>query len=123
MDNAHEAINFTIEIGNNDELAFLDVQVKRKENRFLTSVYRKKTFTGCYLNFQSKCCFKRKLNLIRTFCHRAHRICFPELLSNEMKQIKILLNKNGYQQELFNETIKLHLKNLDRIKTIGSENV
>ena len=62
-----------------------------------------------------------KINLIRTLCHRAHIICSPELLSNEMKQIKLILNKNGYPQELVNKTIKLHLKNLDRIKTIGPE--
>ena len=47
LNNAHDSINFTIEKENNDELAFLDVKVKQKENRFLTSVYRKKTFTGC----------------------------------------------------------------------------
>ena len=35
---------------NKNELAFLDVQTKREENRFITSVYRKNTFTGCYLN-------------------------------------------------------------------------
>ena len=97
LNNAHEAINFTKEKENNDELAFLDVQVKRKENIILTSVYRKKTFTGCYLKFQSNCSLKRKINLIRTLCHRAHRICSQELLSNEIKQIKLLLlNKNGY---------------------------
>ena len=55
----------------------------------------------------------------RTLCHRAHRICSPELLSNEIKQIKLLLNKNGYPQELVNKTIQLHLKNLDKIQTIG----
>ena len=119
LNNAHEAINFTIEKEKNDELAFLDVLVKRKENRFLTTVYRKKTFTGCYLNFQSSCSLKRKINLIRTLCHRAHRICSPELLLNEIKQIKLLLNKNGYPQELVNKTIQLHLKNLDKTKTIG----
>ena len=49
MNYAHEDINFTIEKENNDELAFLEVQVKQKENKnkFLISVYRKKTFTGC----------------------------------------------------------------------------
>ena len=38
-----------------------------------------------------------------------------------MKQIKLFLNKNRYPQELVNKTTKLHLKNLDRIKTIGPE--
>ena len=43
------------------------------------------------------------------------------MLLNEMKKIKLLLNKNGYPQELVKKTIKLHLKNLDRKKTIGPE--
>ena len=47
MNNAHEAINFIIEKGSNDKLAFLDVQVEGNKNIFLTLVYRKKTFTGC----------------------------------------------------------------------------
>ena len=38
-----------------------------------------------------------------------------------MKQIKLLSNKNGYPQELVNKTTKLHLKNLDKLKTIGPE--
>ena len=82
---------------------------------------RKKTLTGCYLNFQSNCSLKRKVNLIRTLCHRAHKICSPELLLSEIKQIKTLLNKNGYPQELVNKTIHLHVKNLDRLKTVGPE--
>ena len=47
MNNAHEAIIFTIEKGNIDKLAFVDVQVKGNKDIFLTLVYRKKTFTGC----------------------------------------------------------------------------
>ena len=34
VNNAHKPINFTKE--KNDELSFLDVQVKRNENTFLT---------------------------------------------------------------------------------------
>ena len=120
LNNAHTSISFTIK-KNNNGIAFLDVQIKREENRFLTSVYRKKTFTGCYLNFQSNCSLKRKVNLIRTLCHRAHKICSPELLLSEIKQIKLLLNKNENPQDLVNKTIHPNLKNLDRIKTIGSE--
>ena len=73
------------------------------------------------IKFSINCSLKRKVNLIRALCHRAHRICSPELLLNEINQIKLILNKNGYPQELVNKTIKLHLKNLDRIKTIGPE--
>ena len=38
-----------------------------------------------------------------------------------MKQIKLLLSKNRYPQELVNKTIKFHLKNLDKVKTIEPE--
>ena len=50
LNNAHNSIRLTMEKENKNELAFLDVQTKREENRFITSVYRKNTFTGCYLN-------------------------------------------------------------------------
>ena len=105
----------------NNELAFLDVLIKRHNNRFLTTVFRKKTFTGNYLNFQSNCSMKRKTNLIRTLCHRAHKICSPELFDSEVSQIKVLLNKNGYPQELVNRTITNHLKNLNKTKLIGPQ--
>ena len=39
----------------------------------------------------------------------------------KQKQIKLLLNKNGYQQGVVNKTIYLRLKNLDTTKTIGPE--
>ena len=119
LNGVHKKIKFTVEKETNDELAFLDILVKRQDNRFLTSVFRKKTFTGSYLNFQSNCSMKRKLNLIRTLCHRAIKICSPELLANEINQIKLLLNKNGYPQELVNKTISIHLINLNKSKLIG----
>ena len=67
LNKTHSSIKFTSEKENKDELAFLDVLVKRHKNQFLTTVYRKKTFTGNYLNFHFFCSMKRKTNLIRTF--------------------------------------------------------
>ena len=121
LNKTHSSIIFTPEKENNDELAFLEVLVKRRKNQFLTSVYRKKTFTGNYLNFHSFCSMKRKTNLIRTLCHRAHKICSRELFADELNQIKLILNKNGYLQQLVNEIINLHLKSLNKIKPAGPE--
>ena len=42
----HLSITFTVEKENNNELAFLDVLVKRQKNQLLTSVYKKQIFTG-----------------------------------------------------------------------------
>ena len=90
---------------------FLDILTIRENDRFLTTVYRKASFTGQYLHFQSFCSKKRKINLIRTLCHRAHMICSPDLLEKELNKIKDIFIKNGYPQSLVNRVIKLH-KNL-----------
>ena len=37
-----------------------------------------------------------------------------ELFVNEIDQIKLILSKNGYPQELVNKTINLHSKSLDK---------
>jgi hypothetical protein len=37
----------------NNELPFLDVLIKRDTFGFHTTVYRKKTFTGTYMNWKS----------------------------------------------------------------------
>ena len=44
LNKTHSSIKFTSEKKNNDELAFLDVLVKRHKNQFLTSVYIKENF-------------------------------------------------------------------------------
>ena len=63
LNNAHDSINFTIEKENNGELAFLDVQIKRKENRFLTYGVQKKNFYRMlFINHKRK--LKKKLNYL-----------------------------------------------------------
>ena len=113
LNNAHNSISFKMEKENNNELAFLDVQIKRDESGFLTSVYRKKHFTGCYLNSQSNYSLKRKVNLIRTLCHRGNDF-FPRLALSEIKEIKLLLNKNGYPLE----SVKNNLFDIRGLKNV-----
>jgi len=48
LNSLHPSLNFTQEMEDNNRLPFLDVLVEKTENRFLTSVYRKPTFTGQY---------------------------------------------------------------------------
>ncbi len=42
---------FTQEAEEDDSLPLLDVLVRRKDNKFLISIYRKTTLTGQYVNF------------------------------------------------------------------------
>jgi hypothetical protein len=47
----HRNIKFTCEFENDNKLPFLDVLVRKKgsSNEFVSTLYRKKTFTGVYL--------------------------------------------------------------------------
>ena len=46
LNSMHSALKFTFEKEENDQLPFLDVLVEKSKEGFLTSVFRKPTFTG-----------------------------------------------------------------------------
>jgi len=46
VNSLHQSIKFTMEKEENATLSFLDVCVTRQDNQFVTSIFRKKTFTG-----------------------------------------------------------------------------
>ena len=61
------------------QLPFLDVllsnqSVSDRQGSFITSVYRKKTFTGLLTNYFSFTPFKYKLEFIKTVIDRAYKI-------------------------------------------------
>ena len=68
LNSLHSAIKFTKENEENDQILFLDVLIKRNDNKFITSTFRK-PFTGQYLNFQSFCSKRRKIGMIKTLFH------------------------------------------------------
>ena len=82
LNSIHNSIKFTKEIEINNQLSFLDVLIKRKDDKFITSVFRKPTFTGQYLNFLSYCSKRRKIGSTKTLFHRASKICSPEVFSD-----------------------------------------
>ena len=104
----HPSINFTLEAEVKNKLAFLDVQLERKNDKFITSIFRKKTFTGQYVHFHSFCTVKRKINLIKTLCNRAVKICSPVCLDEEFKNILKILKDNSYPEELIKKIIQQH---------------
>ena len=81
LNSCHVNIKFTIEFEENNVLPFLDVLIKRHNNIFSTSIYRKKTFTGLYTKWDSFTSRKYKVNVIRNLTFRCFRICSsPRLL-------------------------------------------
>ena len=57
-------IEFTTEIEENSKLSFLDVTVCKDHGMFVTSVYKKSTFTGLGMKFTSFVPRGFKINLI-----------------------------------------------------------
>ena len=53
LNKQHKNISFTSEMEQNGSLSFLDIKINRKNNKFVTSVYRKSTFIGVFTNFES----------------------------------------------------------------------
>ena len=112
LNSLHPSLRFTYEKESNHSLPFLDVLVERQDSKFLTSVYRKPTFTGNYLRWNSFSPKKRKINLIGTLVHRAFLICSKSKLESELGKIRSILLQNGYPDDVINSTFKQKLKQL-----------
>ena len=52
LNSLHSMISFTREIEENNELPFLDILIMKNNINFQTTIYRKTTFTGQYLNYR-----------------------------------------------------------------------
>ena len=60
VNNMHNSVKFTFEGEANNTLSFLDVSVRRTADQFVTSVFRKQTFSGISTSYFSSIYFKHK---------------------------------------------------------------
>ena len=119
MSSRHNNINFSFETENNGKLPFLDINVFREKGKFVTSVYRKDTFSGVYTNFNSFLPLDYKFGLIFTLLHR----CFS-LVSDfskfhlEVETLKQILLKNEYSKTFIDTCVSKFLNKLFTNKNI-----
>ena len=85
LNKQYKNIKVTSEIGENSSLSFLDIKISRENNKFVTSIYRKPTFSGVFTNFESFIRDIYKCRLIETLLHRSCRLCsnYKELSSKK----------------------------------------
>nr|VZI45021.1 unnamed protein product [Spirometra erinaceieuropaei] len=97
FNSAHPSLKFTAETEADNELAFLDVLLRRQEDGSIQRrVFRKKTWTGQYVNFHSFVPLNIKRNLVQGLAARVRRICSPEAIEEELQQLRNTLRENGY---------------------------
>ena len=105
LNSLHPSLRFTLEKECDNCLPFLDVLVEKHDTEFITSVYRKPTFTGQYLRWNSFNPRKQKISLINTLVHRTLMICSKGKLSSELDNIRSTIAENGYLNHVVNSSI------------------
>ena len=93
----HDNINFTMETESTNSLSFLDVLVSRQNNEFVSSVFRKSSFSGLGISFFSFCTKQFKTNAVLTLINRAYKICSNYfLLHDEFLFLTTFFQSNGF---------------------------
>ena len=110
MNTLCDSIKFTMEPETNGVIHFLDVLVTRCVDSLSTTVYRKPTFSGLYLRWDSFVPKKHKSALVNTLIYRSWRICSSfELFDRDLKFIKSTLLCNGYPYSFIDSCVNRFL--------------
>ena len=119
LNSRHPNIKFTMEKENNEVLSFLDVLVKKEvSGKFITTTYRKPTFTGLLTNFTSFISSSYKFGLIKTLFNRAAKINSSEAgLEQDKSFVTKILLQNSFPRACI-DRVKNEVKLLQ-----GTENV
>ena len=106
----HPNIKFTKEMEMDGSLSFLDVLVAKDDNKFVTSVFRKKTFTGLGMHFLSFEPLIYKINAMRTLIYRAYHLSSTYLKFHlEINFLHTFFHNNGFPSNLFFKFVKQFL--------------
>ena len=115
LNSFHSDIKFTHEMEQDRCIPFLDVWVRRQDNgSFTTSVYRKKTSSDIYINWESYAPRTWKIGTLHGLLQRAFMICSNETeVEKEIKYLSNVFEKvNGYPNKVIQSTIaKVRNKN------------
>lgn len=96
FNSVHERIQFTVEIGTNNSIHFMNVTVHLLNEGFIFNWYRKPTFSGRFLNFYSQHPTAHKKGVVVGLIDRVVCLSHPQFYQeNFLLIIDILLN-NGY---------------------------
>ena len=104
----HADINFTYETETDNRISFLDVNVSRKgDGTFDTEVYRKKTDSNIYINWDAFASRSWKIGTLKGLFRRAFTVCSTkESREKEISYLKKVFTKiNGYPSRVVTDTL------------------
>ena len=110
LNSCHVSMSFTIETEQKNKISFLDVNVIREQGEFITSVYRKSTFSGVYTHLDSFLPDTYKIGMIYTLANRCFRICSSwSMFHEQLILLREIFKKNGYPENFIDRCFKLSL--------------
>lgn len=108
----HHRLQFTTEIEVNNQIAFLDVLLKKQENGSIkTDWYHKETWSGRYLNYNSSLPKIYKTNTIGILSQKILQLSHPSFQEKNFQLLRNVLLDNSYPHSLVDSVITKY-KNL-----------
>ena len=97
----------------NGSLSFLGIKINCENNKFVTSVHRKPTFSGIFTNFESFISRYSKCSLISTLLCRGFNLSSNmEKFNREISSLKTVFKSNGYPKNFIDSCINYFLDKL-----------
>ena len=84
----HENINFTMELENNNNIKFLDIDITKNHNKLEFNIYRKPTQTDTIIPHDSYHHHTHKFAAIKTYLHRCNST--PMSDQNKRRELEII---------------------------------
>ena len=107
MNSKHRNINFTFETEDSNNFSFLAVKITLQNKWFVTSIFRKATFSGLLTNYDSFISDTYKIDLVHTLLFLFFKICSSmENLHIEVELLKSIFKCNNYPVNIIDKCIK-----------------
>jgi len=114
----HNRIQFTLEIGINNKINFLDVTIILNDQKIMFDRYEKPTNTGRYINYFSQHPLSQKKSIVYGLVDRTVLLSHPQFHEKNLKHIISTLLDNYFPLPFIFSTINTRLKTLaNRIAT------
>ena len=113
----HPNIKFTIEKEKSNQLPFLDILNDSSSNKLVTSVYRKRTYTGLLTNCNSFTSPNYKNGLLKTLIDRIFHINNTwSGIHYDILNLKPVLQKYEFPLKLYDKSVSKYLSNVFKQK-------